>query len=183
MLNSSDTHRLLLVRLVSLALSMTSDSTALGLSNIARSSMFWQPEWNFHTAFTFYTSNVFCYIMASVRNRQAYILELDSVCTFNCVVFKSDTESLVLWHMNNSTLFNAKSSLYIYIKYIWFGLLWFDLVWFCGISTIEGYRILNTFYTCKVLFQTIQFNISSVLYLHSLKCKISSISNNSIQCY
>ena len=29
---------------------------------------------------------------------------------------------LVLWHINYSRLFNAKSSLYIYIKYIWFGL-------------------------------------------------------------
>ena len=32
---------------------------------------------------------------------------------------------LVLWHINHCRLFNAKSSLYIYIKYIWFGLvLW-----------------------------------------------------------
>ena len=29
----------------------------------------------------------------------------------------------VLWHMNHCRLFNAKSSLYIYIKYIGFG--WF----------------------------------------------------------
>ena len=28
----------------------------------------------------------------------------------------------VLWHINHCRLFNAKSSLYIYIKYIWFGL-------------------------------------------------------------
>ena len=40
---------------------------------------------------------------------------------------------LVLWHINHCLLFNAKSSLYIYIKYIWFG-----LVWFYGISTIVG---------------------------------------------
>ena len=31
----------------------------------------------------------------------------------------------VLWHINNCRLFNAKSSLYIYIKNIWFGLLGF----------------------------------------------------------
>ena len=39
-----------------------------------------------------------------------------------------------LWHINHCGLFNAKSSLYIYIKYIWFG-----LVGFYGISTIVGY--------------------------------------------
>ena len=39
-------------------------------------------------------------------------------------------------------LFNAKSSLYIYIKYIWFG-----LVWFYGISTIVGYLMPNSLYT------------------------------------
>ena len=31
----------------------------------------------------------------------------------------------VLWHINHCRLFNAKSSLYIYIKYIWFGLVCF----------------------------------------------------------
>ena len=41
---------------------------------------------------------------------------------------------LILWHINHYRLFNAKSSLYIYIKYIWFG-----LVGFYGISTIVGY--------------------------------------------
>ena len=40
----------------------------------------------------------------------------------------------VLWHINHCRLFNAKSSFYIYIKYIWFG-----LVGFYGISTIVGY--------------------------------------------
>ena len=38
---------------------------------------------------------------------------------------------LGLWHINHCRLFNAKSSLYIYIKYIWFG-----LVGFHGISTV-----------------------------------------------
>ena len=37
----------------------------------------------------------------------------------------------VLWHINHCRLFNANSSLYIYIKYIWFG-----LGGFYGISTI-----------------------------------------------
>ena len=45
----------------------------------------------------------------------------------------------VLWHINNWRLFNAKFSLYIYIKYIWF-----DLV---GISTVVGYLMPNPIYT------------------------------------
>ena len=49
---------------------------------------------------------------------------------------------LVLWHINHCRLFNAKSSLYIYIKYIWFG-----LVGFYGISTIVGYLMPNPIYT------------------------------------
>ena len=49
----------------------------------------------------------------------------------------------VLWHINHCRLFNAKSSLYIYIiKYIWFG-----LVGFYGISTIVGYLTPNPLYT------------------------------------
>ena len=34
--------------------------------------------------------------------------------------------NLVLWHIDHCGLFNAKSFLYIYIKYIWFGLVWFN---------------------------------------------------------
>ena len=41
---------------------------------------------------------------------------------------------LVLWQTNHCRLFNAESSLYIYIKYIRI-----DLVGFYGISTIVGY--------------------------------------------
>ena len=48
----------------------------------------------------------------------------------------------VLWHINHSWLFNAKSSLYIYIKYI--GI---SLVEFYGISTIVGYLMPNHLYT------------------------------------
>ena len=48
----------------------------------------------------------------------------------------------VLWHINHCRLFNAKSSLYIYIKYSWFG--W---VGFYGISTIVGYLMPNPLYT------------------------------------
>ena len=48
----------------------------------------------------------------------------------------------VLWHINHCRLFNAKSFLYIHIKYRWFG--W---VWFYGISTIVGYLMPNPLYT------------------------------------
>ena len=47
----------------------------------------------------------------------------------------------VLWHINHCRLFNAKSSLCVYVKYIWFG-----LVDFYGISTIAGYLMPNPFY-------------------------------------
>ena len=80
----------------------------------------------------------------------------------------------VLWHINFYSLFNAKSSLYIYIKYIWFGwvglglvlwhinlyrlfnaksslyiyirYVWFGLAGFYGTTTIVGYLMLNPLY-------------------------------------
>ena len=48
----------------------------------------------------------------------------------------------VLWHINHCRLFNAISSLYIYIKYIGFG--W---VGFHGISIFVGYLMPNPLYT------------------------------------
>ena len=48
----------------------------------------------------------------------------------------------VLWYIKDCSLFNAKSSLYIYIKYIGFG-----LVGFYGISTIVAYLMPNPLYT------------------------------------
>ena len=48
----------------------------------------------------------------------------------------------VLWHINHCGLFDAKSSLYRYIKYIGFG-----FVCFYGISTIVGYLMPNPLYT------------------------------------
>ena len=48
----------------------------------------------------------------------------------------------ILWRINHFRLFNAKTTLYIYIKYIWF---W--LVEFYGISTIVGYFMPNPIYT------------------------------------
>ena len=50
-----------------------------------------------------------------------------------------------LWHINHCRLFNAKSSLYIHIKYISFG-----LVGFYGLSTIVGYLMLNPPHTYKL---------------------------------
>ena len=47
----------------------------------------------------------------------------------------------VLWHINHCRLFNAKSCLYIYIKYIGFG--W---VGFYGISTNLGFLMPNPLY-------------------------------------
>ena len=79
-----------------------------------------------------------------------------------------------------------------------------DLVGFYGVLTIVGYLISNPFYAYKqfyfkqfslaqvqffvytqlnvktVLFQTIQFSTSTVFCLHTVKCKNSSISNNSV---
>ena len=46
-----------------------------------------------------------------------------------------------LWHINHYRFFNAKSSLYIYIKYIRFG-----LIWFYGMSTIVVYLMPNLLY-------------------------------------
>ena len=46
---------------------------------------------------------------------------------------------LVLWHINHCRLFNAKSSLYIYIEYIGFGLVGIN-----GISTIVGCLMPNS---------------------------------------
>ena len=48
----------------------------------------------------------------------------------------------VLWHINHYRLFNAKKTLYIYIKYILF-----CLVSFYGISTIVGYLMPNSLST------------------------------------
>ena len=48
----------------------------------------------------------------------------------------------VLRHINHFRVFNAKSSLYIYIKYILFA-----FVGFYGISTIVGYLMPNPLYT------------------------------------
>ena len=48
----------------------------------------------------------------------------------------------VLWHINYCRSFNAKSTLYIYIRYMWF-----TLIRFYGISTTLGYLMPNLLYT------------------------------------
>ena len=72
---------------------------------------------------------------------------------------------LGLWQINHGRLFNAKSSLYIYIKWIWFGFLWFY-----GRSTIVGYLMANNVYTsiyriCKHIL-LITFLNDAKLFLH-----------------
>ena len=73
----------------------------------------------------------------------------------------------VLWHINHCRLFNAKSSLYIHIKYIGFG-----LVGFYGISTFVGYLMPNPLYTYIL-------NIYDLVWLGCLQL-LSCINNNSI---
>ena len=78
----------------------------------------------------------------------------------------------VLWHINHCRLFNAKSSLYIYIIYIGFG-----LVGFYGISTIEGYLmpnplnpyILNIYMICKHILLTMFSNEPKLILLCTVK--------------
>ena len=61
----------------------------------------------------------------------------------------------VLRHINHGRLFNAKTSLYIYLFNAEFSLslslyiyiIWFGLVGFYGISTIVGYLMPKPFYT------------------------------------
>ena len=62
--------------------------------------------------------------------------------SLRCFCRRHDGDGLVFWHINHCGLFNAKSSLYIYIKYIWL-----SLVGFCCIWTIVGYLMPNPFIT------------------------------------
>ena len=80
--------------------------------------------------------------------------------------------SWFLWHINHCGLFDAKSSLYIDIKYIWFG-----LAWFYGISTIVGYFMPNPLYTyilniydfvwlVFMAYQPFRINKCQILFIH-----------------
>ena len=74
-----------------------------------------------------------------------------------------------LRHINYCGLFNAKSSLYIYIKYIWFG-----LVGFYGISTIVGYLMLNPLYTYILnIYNLIWFGLRHINYCGLFNAKSS----------
>ena len=58
------------------------------------------------------------------------------------IIYKQPVFGWVLWHINHCKLFNAKSSLYIYIRYIWFALIGFNCI-----STITVYLMPNPLYT------------------------------------
>ena len=82
-----------------------------------------------------FNKNIMC-ILSSVF---LYLFDLNLFISW---VSKFTLISLVSWHINHYRLFNAKSGLYIYIKYIGFG-----LIGFYGISTIAGYLMPKTVYT------------------------------------
>ena len=96
-------------------------------------------HWKFNFSFLF-----FIYVHEFDKNHriQLSIWHRFGLVRFGLVRFGLVRFGLVLWHINPCRLFNAKSSLYIYIKYIGFG-----LVWFYGISTLIGYLMPNPLYT------------------------------------
>ena len=63
-------------------------------------------------------------------------------CPFHMALCHIWAKSLVNFHINPCRSFNAKSFLYIYIKYMSFG-----LVGFYGVSTLVGHLMPNPFYT------------------------------------
>ena len=71
---------------------------------------------------------------------------------------------LVLWHINHCRLFNAKSSLYIYIKYIWFG---FGLV----LWHINHCRLFNAKSSLYIYIKYIWFGFGLVLW-HINHCRL-----------
>ena len=76
--------------------------------------------------------------------------------------------SWVLWYINHCMLFNAISSLYIYIKYIWFG-----LVGFYGISTIVGYLMPNPLYTYILnIYDLVWLGFMAYQPLYVIECHI-----------
>ena len=89
----------------------------------------------------------------SKNQRKVKLLKFYSWCTFDYLTSTAIFNVLVwfTWvrlgsvirHINYCRLFNAKSGLYMYIKYIGFG-----LTGFYGISTIVGYLMPNPVHTC-----------------------------------
>ena len=72
---------------------------------------------------------------------------------------------LVLWHINHCSLFNAKSFLYIHIRYKWF-----SLAGFYSMSTTVGYLMPNPLYTyikymiCKHILSIIFLNEPELIF-------------------
>ena len=74
--------------------------------------------------------------------------------------------ALILWHINHCRLFNAKSSLYICIKYIWVG--WILLY---GISHTPIYIYIYIYIcvcVCVCVYVCVKMNRSSCRYLSKL---------------
>ena len=80
-----------------------------------------------------------CFGVSSISTIVGYLIP-NPLYTYTLNIY--DLVWLDLWHINHCKLFNAKSSLYIHIKYIGF-----DWVEFYGISTIICHLMPNPLYT------------------------------------
>ena len=85
-------------------------------------------------------------MLYSLKNVQLFSL-------FRLILF-----SLVLRHINHHWLYNAKSSLYIYIQYILFGFVSFRLVLWCTNQ--------SSLFIAKSIFIHVNSSISNNLVLH-----------------
>ena len=74
--------------------------------------------------------------------------------------------------------FNAKSSLYIYIKYIGFG-----LIGFYGISTIVGYLMLNHLYTHTHIYIYIKYIWFSLIGFYGISTIVGYLMPNPLYTY
>ena len=72
--------------------------------------------------------------------------------------------TLVLWHINHCGLFNAKASLYIYMRYIWFRLGW--VLWH-----INHCRLFNAKSSFHIYMRYIWFRLGWVLW-HINHCRL-----------
>ena len=72
----------------------------------------------------------------------------------------------LLLHSGHSWLFDAKPSLYVYIKYILFG-----LVGFCGFSTTVGYLMSNPLYTCILS----MYDLVRLVLWHIKHCRLINV--------
>ena len=88
--------------------------------------------------------------------------------TQECMVY---ILGLVLWHINPCRLFNAKSSLYIYIKNLRFGLVRFN-----SISVIVGYLMPNPF-----LYIYIKYMISKHIFYINQSFVYTQLNDQTVQ--